>query len=998
MYKKMYLLPCLVLTCLMSGVASAEMIAYWPMDEGEGTAVNDATGNWPGEITGDVAWVAGYKGSALEFPGGTNYVNCGNVQYDDSMSLSYWCLNPTKSFERSIGQHAGNYSTEPGWAVYSRDENEGGVWFRVHGADNAWNGGDIIIADNVSKTEWYHLTFTFDGPSRELKGYLNGELKAEKICEAGRAVSPNTKDLRFGHVGTGAAYTGSLDEVALFNHVLEEAEIQTIVTKGITLGEAANTPVPEDGNPDVPREVTVSWNAGIYAATHDVYLGTVRDDVTNASVDAPLGTLISQGLDAPVYDAGILDYGQTYYWRVDEVNAAPDNTIFKGETWSFTVEPYSIPVESITATASGSSAGMDPIKTIDGSGLNEQDQHLTAPTDMWMTITAGSWIQYEFDKAYKLHQLLVWNSNQVIESFIGFGVKDATVETSMDGETWTKVEGVAPFNRATGLATYQANTTVDLSGITAKYVRISPESAYGMTGQSGLSEVRFYYVPNTARELQPADGGTTKDVEVALTWRAGREAASHQIYLGTTPDNLALVGTTEEATFVADTLDYAQTYHWQIVEVNEGETPTTYAGAILQFNTPPFGIVDNFESYSGKEGQEVFMTWLDGYGGDTTLGGSITGHVDGPFVETSNVNSGGKSMPIYIDNDGDFFDIDGKVSSPTSSEVLRDLAPAQDWTASNIKTLSIMFAGSPGLTGQLYCRIGTTKLLYDGEASNLGVTTWQAWNIDLSTVGANLTNVKEFAIGVDGGTSGILYIDDISLYTHIGEVITPVMPDTANLLAHYALDGDYQDASGNGRHGVAVEETNIFFIAGVAGQGMDLSSGNGYVEIPGFKGITVVDGVQQPFTIANWFKTTETTGDQEMVTWGDTPAPQRLTWRVHEGRLRTEHGGGNLRGNTYVNDGEWHFGALTVAEGANLRPDVTKLYVDGLEDSILSGTGSNTAYDLQPVSDVCIGCRADNKSRFFIGALDEVRIYDRALTASEIAGLAGKTKPIHKPF
>jgi hypothetical protein len=219
-----------------------------------------------------------------------------------------------------------------------------------------------------------------------------------------------------------------------------------------------------------------------------------------------------------------------------------------------------------------------------------------------------------------------------------------------------------------------------------------------------------------------------------------------------------------------------------------------------------------------------------------------------------------------------------------------------------------------------------------------------------------------------------------------------------NLAAYYPLDGDYLDDSGNGRNGVAAGVPDVIvFIEGAIGQAIDLSGGNAYVEILDYKGINAINGVQQAFSVSNWFTITATSGDHEMVTWGTTsPANQRLTWRVHEGRLRTEHGGGNLRGNTYVNDGEWHFGAITVAEGANLRPDVTKLYVDGVEDSTFSG--SNIAYNLQPGANVCIGCRADNKSRFWPGAIDEVRIYDRVLSAGEVAALAGITESFDLPY
>ena len=61
-----------------------------------------------------------------------------------------------------------------------------------------------------------------------------------------------------------------------------------------------------------------------------------------------------------------------------------------------------------------------------------------------------SWIQYEFVKAYKLHEMWVWNSNQLIESFIGFGAKDVTVEASIDSTEWTVLEGAVRFNQAPG--------------------------------------------------------------------------------------------------------------------------------------------------------------------------------------------------------------------------------------------------------------------------------------------------------------------------------------------------------------------------------------------------------------------------------------------------------------------------------------------------------------------------------------------------------------------
>lgn len=49
----------------------AELIAHWKLDEKEGTAVKDATGNgYDGTTTGNVTWIEGMVGGAIEVSGG----------------------------------------------------------------------------------------------------------------------------------------------------------------------------------------------------------------------------------------------------------------------------------------------------------------------------------------------------------------------------------------------------------------------------------------------------------------------------------------------------------------------------------------------------------------------------------------------------------------------------------------------------------------------------------------------------------------------------------------------------------------------------------------------------------------------------------------------------------------------------------------------------------------------------------------------------------------
>jgi len=70
----------------------------------------------------------------------------------------------------------------------------------------------------------------------------------------------------------------------------------------------------------VERGAELIWTPGIYAATHNVYFGTDFDDVNEADTDSDL--LGGLGQTGTSYDPpDILDWGQSYYWRIDEVNA-----------------------------------------------------------------------------------------------------------------------------------------------------------------------------------------------------------------------------------------------------------------------------------------------------------------------------------------------------------------------------------------------------------------------------------------------------------------------------------------------------------------------------------------------------------------------------------------------------------------------------------------------------------------------------------------------------
>jgi concanavalin A-like lectin/glucanase superfamily protein len=744
------------------------LVAWWSFDEGTGTVAADGSGNGnDGVVEGDAVWVPGVLGTALQFNGSNSYVRAPHIPFESrSFTQAMW-INPQLSAnEQVVFAQVETGSTN--LSLHYRIWGTGAVRMGFYSNDLDTPAGTVEVGN------WYHVAFWYDFENGNRRIYINGEILAEG--DAGPYLG-SVGDTRIGQWNNSQWFDGMIDDVQVYDRPLTDGEVIEIMS-GLADQAIAQSPSPADEATDIARDVVLEWEAGEFAATHDVYLGTAFDDVNDG-----VGTLVSEGQGATSLDPdGLLEYGQTYYWRVDEVNAAPDNTVFKGEVWSFTIEPFAYAVENIVATSNGTSdAGVGPENTVNGSGLNENDEHSVGSNDMWLTIPGAEplSIQYELDGVYKLHEMLVWNYNVQFEPMLGFGLKDVTVEYSENGTDWT-VLGDVELAQATATSTYVANTTIDFAGVAVKFVRLTVNSGYGPLGQFGLSEVRFLYIPAMAREPQPEDGAADMSVDAVLGWRVGREAVSHEVSLGTDPEALALVDTTAGTSYTPGALDLATTYYWKVDEVNEAEAIPVWEGHVWSFATQAYLVVDDFESYNDED-NVIYESWVDGWVNET---GSTVGYLSAPFAEQTIVNSGGQSMPLSYDNAG-----------VATAEAELDLG--QDWTASGVQSLSLYFYGDAGNSGgQLYVKINGTKIAYDGSAVNLTRATWHLWNIDLAASGASLGNVSSLTVGIEGaGATGVVYIDDIRLYPEILDYQKfPDVSAAGDAVVGVPNDGDWPDA------------------------------------------------------------------------------------------------------------------------------------------------------------------------------------------------------------
>ena len=223
--------------------------------------------------------------------------------------------------------------------------------------------------------------------------------------------------------------------------------------------------------------------------------------------------------------------------------------------------------------------------------------------------------------------------------------------------------------------------------------------------------------------------------------------------------------------------------------------------------------------------------------------------------------------------------------------------------------------------------------------------------------------------------------------------LTPTMPTRGvglidGTFVHWKLDETTgavaADDSANGYDGTLMNMDDIDWVAGNTGNALNFDGLNDYVEITGYQGVL---GTRSR-TCAAWIKTT---GTGAIVSWGDSDISGGwwLFWVEDDGRLRLNCQGGHRRGNTDLRDNNWHHVAAVLADDGSPNNSEVKLYVDGVEETYSSVTGQpiNTASH----SNVTIGASYIHDGTVvvpFNGLIDDVRIYDLALSGSEIVTLA----------
>lgn len=533
-----------------------------------------------------------------------------------------------------------------------------------------------------------------------------------------------------------------------------------------------------------------------------------------------------------------------------------------------------------------------------------------------------------------------------------------------------------------------------------------------------------------ANSPSPKDGDDDVAANISLSWTPGDFADFHDVYFGTDFDEindanipLARIDTN---TFDPGGLLLDTRYYWRIDEVSgeTGQWPGVYRGPIWSFATLDHIVVDDFDFY--VDSVTLSLTWIDGAG--NTSGATVS--LEEEFH--------GDSMRFEYDNG----------LSPWYSQSSRLYLASQDWTASSVKALQLMFKGSAGNSaGPMYLALedglGARSVVFYADANDLQQARWQVWNIDLSDFaadGVGLTGVREIAVGFgdpdspQAGGTGTVYFDDIRLYRQrcfsrygpsgdfTGDctadeadldvimrhwlfsdyTVSAESPDDGRLLAHYRFDetsgSSAYDSSGNGFTSLvrAVTDSNEFPVdTGWDASGYD----GGCLDFDGTFGVLIPDevfaDVNEVVTISVWLNAGDDGG------WGDV---SRIEFATGRPQNRIDPADANdfvwnpnqwNRAKWTPNDtgdyqGQWnHYCFVRDATAGYVR-----VYHNGLliaqDEGVLSPIGGSSAGPTE------IG--GWGQYGHYIGRLDEFKVYDYALSQAQVLHLAAGGGQLYQPL
>jgi len=838
-------------------------------------------------------------------------------------------------------------------------------------------------------------------------------------------------------VTPGTTYYWRIDEVEADETTIHTGDVWSFFVTPLKPWD----PTPADGATDVLLDASVSWQPGRGAIMYNVYVGDNFDDVDNGTGDTHKAT-ITETTYAP---EGIRP-DTIVYWRVDLFDGLAWQ---KGDIWSYTtiaggtgriIREWWLNIGGGTAIGDltgnanypDNPTGWEFVDLFEGpvNWDNNYGSRLrgwlfppaTGDYTFWISTDDNGQLWLSTDEDPANTQLIAsedsWTDSRVWED----GNEKSSPITLEEGKVYYIEALMKEGGGGDNIAVAWQGPIGTQQVLTADYVGVTP------------------FLPVKAYSPSPGNGATDVTDAPTLTWLAGERAAQHDVFFGTDRDAVANADTTTAgiyrgrqaltATSYVPTevpLAWDTTYFWRIDELNTADPEAPWQGNVWSFTTADFIIVEDFEQYDDFCNR-IFYMWADGWGysedpdcGVTASTGngtdSTVGNLNAPFAEQTIVHDGIQSMPFEYNNTG----TGGKARY---SEASREFATGQNWTRNEVKALTLWFHGETGNAPEtLYVALedsaGQVRVANHPEPEALQVPDWQQWNIALTQFsGVNLAGVKKLYIGVgnrnnpQAGGSGKLYIDDIRVYParcvpslakpavdlsdncivdyadveiisdqwlDSGFVVTPTDPGNLGLIAHYPLNGNANDVVG-GNNGTT--SGMVSYTTGKIGQALLLDGLDDYAGT----NVSLLNDMSA-FTLAGWVSA-RNPRDSRIGLFGQNDA---IEFGFDGGNISIwTAGGGSAAATWTLMDLMWHHVAA-VGDGTGLN-----VYIDG--QLAASGGTTTTNYGTSTYFfNMGGGGVWDDVDNWLSGKIDEVYVYNRALSDAEVASLAGHTSPLSIP-
>ena len=331
------LLTSLALPALAADV-DPSLVAWWKLDDGSGDVAMDSSGN-----NNDAALLDGPTWSTdpehrgiLVFDGEDDHAYIEGTAFELPLyTIAVWFRVDGGSGDRDILSAKGPTGVNGVLLEIEPD----GTLRNLHRFPFASGGGSNIYTEAIyADGSWHHAATVKSASDMTL--YVDG-VEVGTQPDSSQFEGPlgeiwwGTLDQRMGRM-----FPGPMDDIRIYNRTLNAQEIQTIME-----GEPeplAYGPEPPDGAIYEQTWANLKWGAGDFAVSHNVYFGTDFDEVNEGVESTFVGNIMStfQVVGFPGFPAPEgLQFGTTYYWRVDEVNDLHPDSPWKGPVWSFSIPP-----------------------------------------------------------------------------------------------------------------------------------------------------------------------------------------------------------------------------------------------------------------------------------------------------------------------------------------------------------------------------------------------------------------------------------------------------------------------------------------------------------------------------------------------------------------------------------------------------------------------------------------------------------------------------------